>query len=249
MKLSRVLVLAAIAVALPMAALAQQQVVFGNNDGTFTYNEITTTMSLGSVHVDGGSSMLGSAGVLTELGGLSNFGIPDASATYNPNTGTCTPACLGNITFTTGAAIAGTNTITATGGGAHFGMGGDFTVSYTNGVTFSGSFSHAKWINVGAGNWAFTGYIMNETLTIPMSGGGSETFSNINAGTIQLTDTGNLGSNHPNKSAITFKDSAGSTNFSVAPEPGTLTLFGSGLVALGTFARRRLTARSTASQD
>jgi len=250
MKLGRVFLLAAIAVALPMAALGQQQVVFGNSDGTFTYDDAGQTLSLGM------TSSGGEAGVLTSITGLGAFGIPDAAVTLTSGgasptcaSGGSSTACLGSITFSTATAIAGTNTITSTSGSAHFGMGGNFMISYADGVSFSGSFSHAKWINIGPSSWVFTGFIMNGTLTIPMAGGGFETFTNINAGTVQLTDTDHPGSNHPNKGTITFQDSAGSTNFSVAPEPGTLTLFGSGLVALGVFARRRLTARPTTSND
>lgn len=226
------------------SASAQTSVVFTNNDGTFTYDPSSKTMNLG-VTID---SVAANPGLLTAIGGLSGFGVPDASVSYNPNTNTCSPMCLGNITFTTGALTSGT--VGANTGSAHFGMGGDFMVSYSDGVSFSGSFSRAKWIEIGTNTWAFTGFIVNGVLTIPLSGGGSETFSNINAGTIQLTDTGNPGSSHPNHGGvITFKDSAGSTNFSVAPEPGTLTLFGGGLIALGIFTRRRLTARSSVSQS
>ncbi len=67
--------------------------------------------------------------------------------------------------------------------------------------------------------------------------------------TVQLTTVGSAPVFHTNKGTYTFSDSGGTTNFSVAPEPGTLTLFGSGLIAVGFFTRRKLVKKAAAAKN
>lgn len=236
MKLVRLLLVAA-AVCIPFAASAQTSVTFTNNDGTFTYTNSTGVLELDSTPSGG------NAGVLTAISGLSAFGINDAAVAFNPITGTCTPACLGTITLQTGAALPG-GSITSTDPlqAVHFAAGGNFTVSYAGlGVTFAGTFTSASWTSAGIGSntWNFFGTIMNGTLTI-----GSNTYTIPTAVTVQLTTVGAAPVFHPNKGTYTFKDNQGSTNFAITPEPGTLALFGSGLIVVGLLTRRRLGART-----
>lgn len=228
MKPPRLLLFAAVVASLSMTAAAQTVVTLGDTDGTFTYMATTNTLDLG-ITSDGGGHP--DPGMLTSLQGLGPFGVPDEFG-----------ANLGSLTLMTGTVATGS--ISATGGSATFNPGGMFTASYMNGVIFSGSFSSASWTQQTVGGvlvdtWVFSGIIMNGTLTIPLSGGGTETITGINGATVQLTTDGTPGTNHPG-GRVTFKDSGGNSNFSISPEPGTLALFGSGLIVVGILARRRL---------
>jgi hypothetical protein len=233
MKGIKVLLLTVAVVMVSLAASAQTSVIFTNNDGTFVYNNSSTELTLGAETF--GTSTFGAAGELTAISGLSGFGISDNSATF-PG---CSPTCLGSITLTTGTLATGTILTSAT-----FNPGGNFMVSYTNGVSFSGSFSSASWTQIATNTWVFSGTVMGGTLTV-----GGNTYTIMTAATVQLTTVGAAPGIHTNKGAITFSDSGGTTNFSVAPEPGTLALFGSGLIVVGMLTRRRLTAKPVVSQD
>jgi len=229
-KLTRTSLLALMTLLLPFAASAQ--VIFTNNDGTFTSNGNavgTTTLSLGA----GGTGM----GQLTAISGLSGFGVPDATVTY-PG---CAPTCLGTISLTTGTLATGSLLTTNAAAPATFNAGGSFTVSYTNGVSFTGTFSAgAAWISTGKNTWTFSGSIVGGMLTI-----GGNTYMITQAATVQLTTTGVAPVITRNGSGvvtgITFKDSGGTTNFMApVPEPGTLSLFGGGLITIGMLARKKL---------
>jgi hypothetical protein len=230
-KLTHTYLLALMSLALPFAAAAQQ-VTFTNNDGTFTANGNAvgvSTLSLGT----GGTGM----GELTAISGLSGFGISDNSVTY-PG---CAPTCLGSISFTTGTLATGSLLTTNPATPATFNAGGSFSVSYTNGVSFTGTFqAGAAWISTGKNTWTFSGSIMDGMLTI-----GGKTYMITQAATVQLTTTGAAPvvtkNGHGVITGITFKDSGGQTNFMApVPEPGTLSLFGTGLIGLGILARKKL---------
>jgi hypothetical protein len=253
MKFVTMILIAAVAMFIPLSAVAQN-VEFDNHDGTFTYNTTNNVLDLG---VTTGNGVLGlpEAGKLTGIGGLGSFGVPDASVTWSPSPspGHCTPACLGSLTLITGPATSTGISIGSGGfGSATFGMGGSFSATFTNGVLFTGQFSSATFTQSGSGAtsfWTFVGSIMNGTLTIPTSSG-TIVFTDINAGTIQLTTVGVGPSVHTSKGVVTYQDSSGSTNFpSPAPEPGTLTLFGTGLIAVGMLTRRKLAAGKAGSSQ
>lgn len=135
---------------------------------------------------------------------------------------------LGTLSFSTGALTSG-NLQT----GATFAAGGSFTIwSNTLGTLFSGSFdSPVSWTLVTLANGTHS-----YTLTGTMSGnwmGGSTT---VYGATVQLTI--NTGSGYFNGSTTI---SSGDTNI-VVPEPGSLTLIGTGLVGLAGVLRRKLKA-------
>jgi len=235
-KLIRLLVLTAAVACIPLAASAQTSVIFSNYDGTFVYDDTSQQLTLGTVNYTTGS--LGAASQLVGISGLSSFGINDQSVAFP----SCEPTCLGSLTLSTGTIATGSILSNAT-----FNPGGTFSVSYTGlasgNVTFTGTFASAKWIeNPGGNSWDFSGVITNGTLMINGSNVPIPT-----AVTIQFTLTGSGAVFHKNKNAYTFSDVGGYTNFSVAPEPGTLALFGSGLIAIGFITRRKFGARAQGS--
>jgi hypothetical protein len=138
---------------------------------------------------------------------------------------------LGTVAFSTGALTSGS---LQTGG--TFAAGGTFTVTgngnngIPNGVLFTGTFSQpATWTLVTLANGTHS-----YTLTGALSGtsyGGSA----ASGATIQLTV--NTGKGFFNRSV---KLASGDTNVVVAPEPGSLTLLGTGLVGLAGAIRRKI---------
>ena len=121
--------------------------------------------------------------------------------------------------------------------GGTFAAGGTFSISgngtngIPNGVIFSGTFSGpVSWTMVTLANGTH-----NYTLTGAVSGSFPSGFQ-TNGVTVQLTI--NTGKGFFNGST---QVSSGDTNI-VVPEPGTLSLLGTGLISLGGVIRRKLKA-------
>jgi hypothetical protein len=145
----------------------------------------------------------------------------------NSGSGLLTGSNLGSVSFQTGSLLSGS---LQTGG--TFAAGGSFNITdSSNGVLFSGSFSGpVTWTMVTLSNGTH-----NYTLTGALSGTTGSGVSALGA-TVQLTI--NTGKSFFNGCT---RISSGDTNV-VVPEPGSLSLLGTGLIAMGGLIRRKLSA-------
>lgn len=146
--------------------------------------------------------------------------------------GLITGSNLGSVTFQTGALTSGS---LQTGGtfasGGWFTITGNGTNGIPNGTLFTGTFSApVSWTLVTLANGTH-----NYTLTGALSGTTGSGFSTVGV-TVQLTI--NTGKGFFNGSSTI---SSGDTNV-VVPEPGSLTLLGTGLIGLAGMIRRKLNA-------
>ena len=202
----KVLILAVLALALPLAAFASSTIDFTNSGGTLT-----------------GSS----SGV-----SLSNSTLIDVNNYFG--SGLIQGSNLGTLSFTTGALTGGS----LSGANATFAGGGSFTITgngvngVPNGVIFSGTFSGPVTLTgtqLANGTWSYT---LSGAITGTLKTTG---FSTV-ASTVQLVFSTHKG---PLANGGTATVSSGDT-FVVVPEPGTLSLFGTGLIGLAGLVRRKL---------
>lgn len=141
--------------------------------------------------------------------------------------GTIASTDLGIVTFTTGPFLSGDiehgGTLMA---GGNFVITGNGTNGVPNGVIFNGTFSGpVTWTLItlanGTHNYTLTGAVVATNGEV-----GATTQITINTGTNLFSGSAQL--------------SSGDTNLSMAvPEPGTLSLFGTGLIGLAGFIRHK----------
>jgi hypothetical protein len=211
--MKRMLMLALIAIALPMAAFAGNSVDFTNSGGTLTGSSA-------------GMSLSGSE--LIAVNGLNGMGL--------------TTGQLGTVSFSTGALLAGSVQGQLGAGGmpdaTTFAGGGSFVITSNQtvngvpaGVLFQGTFDGPVY-------WTAV-KLANNTWNYTLSGTISGTWYNgttVYGATVQLT----INTSGPFDGQTTI--SSGDTNIATVPEPGTLGLIGTGLVGLAGLLRRRVKA-------
>jgi fibronectin-binding autotransporter adhesin len=205
----KILLLAVLALALPMAAFASSTIDFTNSGGTLTGSSSGVSLSSSTLVVVKGF-----------------FG------------GTITGTNLGSVSFTTGALTSGSlSGDPSAAPNATFAGGGSFTITgngvdgIPSGVIFSGTFSGPVTLTgtqLANGTWSYT-------LSGPISGKLYTGFSTV-ASTVQLVFSTHKG---PLANGGSATISSGDS-FVVVPEPGTLSLFGTGLIGLAGLVRRKL---------
>jgi hypothetical protein len=137
---------------------------------------------------------------------------------------------LGTVTFSTGAFLTGNAQMGGTlAAGGSFTITGNGTGGVPNGVLFSGTFTSTATDPL---TWKLV-TLSNGTHNYTLSGG-IVTMGGQVAGTSQLTV--NTGKGFFNGSVAL---ESGDTSISAVPEPGTLSLLGTGLLGLGGLLRRK----------
>src|SRR5437868_6064789 len=200
--MKKILLLAVLALALPMAVFASSDIDYTNSGGTLSGSNSGLTLS---------------GSVLIAVNGLNGGGL-------------ITGNNLGSVSFSTGALTSGSLQMGGTfAAGGWFTITGNGTNGVPNGTLFIGTFTNpVSWTLVTLSNGTH-----NYTLTGALSGTTNTGFSTVGV-TVQLTI--NTGRGYFNGSTTI---SSGDTNV-VVPEPGSLSLLGTGLIGLAGLIRRKL---------
>jgi len=200
----KLILLAILALCLPIAAVADSSVDFTNSGGTLTGSNSGFSLS---------------SSTLIAVNGLNGGGL-------------ITGNNLGSITLTTGALSSGSLQM-----GGTFASGGTFTITgngsngVPNGTIFNGTFNGpVTWTLVTLANGTHN-YTLSGTLTGLL---GSASTSGV---TIQLTI--NTGKGFFNGSTQISSGDTSIVNVTV-PEPGTLSLLGTGLVGIAGAIRKKI---------
>jgi hypothetical protein len=169
---------------------------------------------------------------LTNVGGtitsMSNGSLTLTGSTLISFNGT-TGNDLGSVTFTTGALTSGSLQYGGTfAAGGTFSVYGNGTDGIPNGVLFSGTFTSATWTLVTLSDGTHQ-YTLTGALQGTLGNGGA-----AYATTVQLT--ANTGTGYFSGSVSL---SSGDSNI-VTPEPGTLSLLGTGLLGIAGLLRHRM---------